>query len=152
MRSLRFLTATMLVTCGALAASAQSLDLSWHTIDSGGATFSAGGGFELGGTVGQAEAGPGASGMTGGGFTLVGGFWPGAAGGACAGFQTCDANCDGVVDFFDIDPFVLALLDPAAYAAGHPGCNTLCVNDVNHDGVVDFFDIDPFVVCVLGAP
>lgn len=55
-----------------------------------------------------------------------------------------DTNCDGNIDFFDIDPFVLALFDPAAYAVAFPNC-TLASADVNDDGSVDFFDIDPFV-------
>ena len=55
-----------------------------------------------------------------------------------------DLNCDGEVDAFDIDPFVLALTDPAGYAAAYPDCN---INnaDTNGDCVVNAFDIDPFV-------
>ncbi len=55
-----------------------------------------------------------------------------------------DLNCDGVVNFSDINPFVLALTDPAGYAAAFPGCNLLNA-DINGDGVVDFSDINPFV-------
>lgn len=55
-----------------------------------------------------------------------------------------DANCDGNVDFFDIDPFVTALLTPEAYQAAYPSCN-IGSADVNADGAVDFFDIDPFL-------
>src|SRR5262245_43543701 len=51
------------------------LDLSWNTVDGGGRTFSTGGGFELGATIGQPDAG---APMTGGNFVLAGGFWPGA--------------------------------------------------------------------------
>ncbi|MGE0481465.1 MAG: hypothetical protein AB7Q17_13435 [Phycisphaerae bacterium] len=60
-----------------------------------------------------------------------------------------DMNCDGVVNNFDIDPFVLALTDPAAYAAAFPDCD---INnaDVNDDGDVNNFDIDPFVVLLTG--
>ncbi len=61
-----------------------------------------------------------------------------------------DMNCDGSVDFFDIDPFLEALFDPAGYAAAFPGCNILN-GDLNSDGLVNFFDIDPFVACVFGA-
>ena len=46
--------------------------LTWSTID-GGATFSTGGGYILGGTVGQADAGRAA----GAGMTWNGGFWAG---------------------------------------------------------------------------
>jgi len=55
-----------------------------------------------------------------------------------------DLNCDGVVNNFDIDPFVLALTDPAGYAKQFPNCDRMLA-DVNGDGVVDNFDIDPFV-------
>jgi len=55
-----------------------------------------------------------------------------------------DLNCDGVVNNFDIDPFVLALTDPAGYKAKYPNCDIMN-GDCNGDGVVDNFDIDPFV-------
>lgn len=68
-----------------------------------------------------------------------------------------DANCDGVVDFFDIDPFVAALTGEAAwyefYRDTHGGSCPPCgylSNDANSDGAVDFFDIDPFVVLLVG--
>jgi hypothetical protein len=60
-----------------------------------------------------------------------------------------DANCDGRLDFFDIDPFVLALFDLPAYQAAFPACAGNA--DVNGDGGVNFFDIDPFVQCVMGG-
>ncbi|MEW6251408.1 MAG: hypothetical protein AB1716_12230 [Planctomycetota bacterium] len=48
-----------------------------------------------------------------------------------------DCNCDGVVDFGDINPFVTVL-------SGGTPCNfDNC--DVNGDGVIDFGDINPFV-------
>ncbi len=55
-----------------------------------------------------------------------------------------DLNCDGNVDFGDINPFVLALTNPAGYAAQYPNCDRLNA-DINGDGVVDFGDINPFV-------
>jgi len=55
-----------------------------------------------------------------------------------------DLNCDGVVNNFDIDPFTLALTNPAGYAAAYPNCDRMLA-DCNHDGVVNNFDIDPFV-------
>jgi hypothetical protein len=51
-----------------------SYDLSWNTLDSGG-TFSNGGPYVLGGTMGQVDAGV----LAGGSFTLRGGFWKGGA-------------------------------------------------------------------------
>ncbi|MEW6249549.1 MAG: hypothetical protein AB1716_02800 [Planctomycetota bacterium] len=55
-----------------------------------------------------------------------------------------DLNCDGVVNFDDINPFVLALSDPAGYQAAYPTCNIL-TGDCNGDGLVNFDDINPFV-------
>jgi hypothetical protein len=59
-------------------------------------------------------------------------------------FQPGDLNCDHVVDFGDINAFVLALTDAAGYAAAHPDCN-IQLADINGDGVVDFADINPFI-------
>jgi len=59
-----------------------------------------------------------------------------------------DANCDGELTFADIDPFVLALSDRAAWEAAY-GCDYLAANDVNGDGEVTFTDFDPFVACLL---
>ena len=53
-----------------------------------------------------------------------------------------DMNCDGLIDFSDIDVFVAIL-------SGGTPCNAYNA-DVNGDGVVDFGDIDPFVA-VLSA-
>jgi len=55
-----------------------------------------------------------------------------------------DLNCDEVTNNFDIDPFVLALTDPAGYAKAYPNCDRQRA-DINGDGAVDNFDIDPFV-------
>ena len=46
---------------------------SWWTVDGGGGTFSTGGAYTLGGTIGQPDAGL----LTGGPYTLGGGFWAG---------------------------------------------------------------------------
>lgn len=59
-------------------------------------------------------------------------------------FVAGDMNCDGVINNFDIDPFVLALTDPAGYEAQYPDCE-IALGDINGDGVVNNFDIDPFV-------
>ncbi|MBL8880294.1 MAG: hypothetical protein JNG88_14365 [Phycisphaerales bacterium] len=55
-----------------------------------------------------------------------------------------DLNCDGIVNNFDIDPFVLALVAPDQYEAAFPNCDRTAA-DANGDGSVDNFDIDPFV-------
>ena len=56
-----------------------------------------------------------------------------------------DLNCDTLVDFGDINPFVLALTNPAGYAAAFPNCNIIN-GDINQDGQVNFGDINPFVL------
>lgn len=61
-----------------------------------------------------------------------------------------DLNCDGHHSNFDIDSFVLALTDPAGYAAQHPGCDIMLA-DMNGDGVVNNFDIAPFVALITGG-
>ena len=60
-----------------------------------------------------------------------------------------DLNCDGVVDAYDIDPFVVALVDPTAYASAFPDCYREA-GDCNADDAVNVFDIDPFVEVLLG--
>lgn len=61
-----------------------------------------------------------------------------------------DMNCDGTVNNFDIDPFVLALTDADAYALQFPDCDA-SNGDVNGDGVLNNFDIDPFVACLTSG-
>jgi len=51
-------------------------DLSWSTIDGGGITYSSGGDFTVGGTIGQPDAGV----LSNGAFSVSGGFWFGGAG------------------------------------------------------------------------
>ncbi len=63
----------------------------------------------------------------------------------CAG----DTNCDTVVNFADVDPFVEALYGESRWNQAHPGCPWLSA-DCNHDGRVTFADIDPFVA-LLGT-
>ncbi|WP_298403176.1 hypothetical protein [uncultured Chloroflexus sp.] len=66
---------TVSVTPLAHAQAGAGYDLTWSTIDSGGATFSTGGGYTLGGTIGQPDGGV----LSGGGYTLAGGFWGGVS-------------------------------------------------------------------------
>lgn len=63
---------------------------------------------------------------------------------------TGDMNCDGVVDYADIDPFVAALGcpdgDPGCWPpAGIPAECPWLNADCNEDGAVSYADIDPFV-------
>lgn len=55
-----------------------------------------------------------------------------------------DLNCDGTVDFADINPFVAALGGEDAYEAAYPDCDWSRA-DCNQDGTVDFADINAFV-------
>ncbi|TWT40447.1 Microbial collagenase precursor [Phycisphaerae bacterium RAS1] len=60
-----------------------------------------------------------------------------------------DLNCDGSVDILDINAFVLAVGDAAAYAAAYPQCD-ITAGDVNADGAVDILDINPFTALLSG--
>ncbi len=126
--------------------SAQDIAIDWWTLDSGGSLHSTGADFELSGTIGQPDAGVV---MTGGDYELTGGFWA-APMESASPYYVADLNCDGLLDFFDLDPFVLAITDPAGYVSAYPGCD-LMLADCNGDGVVDFFDIDAFVELVVGG-
>jgi N-acetylneuraminic acid mutarotase len=59
-----------------------------------------------------------------------------------------DLNCDGECNGLDIQPFVIALLDPDTYAAMYAGCH-IALADVNADGNIDLADTAPFVERVL---
>ncbi len=54
-----------------------------------------------------------------------------------------DLNCDCRIDAFDIEPFIVALVDPAGYVQSYPSCSR-DLADLNNDGRVDVFDIEPF--------
>lgn len=60
-----------------------------------------------------------------------------------------DANCDGVIDFLDIDAFIEALSYPGGQ--GWPNACSWIHSDVDGDDNVTFFDIDPFIE-MLGLP
>jgi len=63
----------LMLSLTAWVAAQEGYELSWWTADGGGQTFSTGGGYSLGGTTGQPDAGV----MSGPGYTLAGGFWSG---------------------------------------------------------------------------
>ncbi len=67
------LLAILLLLLAGVALASGTYELPWFTVDGGGGQ-SAGGGFTLVGTAGQADAGV----LSGGTYTLAGGFWPGA--------------------------------------------------------------------------
>ncbi len=63
-----------------------------------------------------------------------------------------DLNCDGSVDFGDINPFVLALSSgETTYYNAYPDCHYYN-GDINTDGDVGFGDINPFVSVLSGSP
>lgn len=55
-----------------------------------------------------------------------------------------DTNCDSVISYGDINPFVVALSGQSAYEAAYPQCHYLNA-DCNLDGFVTYGDINPFV-------
>jgi hypothetical protein len=77
----------------ALAQSGGGNELTWSTIDSGGVVWSAGGYFELSGTIGQPDAGPPVDTgvLASGDIMVTGGFW----------FEIPVGDCDGDVDLRD---------------------------------------------------
>ena len=66
----------------------------------------------------------------------------------CESALTGDLNCDQAVNEEDIPPFVLALIDPGAYAAEFPDCDADRA-DGNADGAIDGRDIAAFVEALL---
>ena len=59
-------------------------------------------------------------------------------------YDAGDLNCDCSMDAFDIEPFVVALVEPDEYAGRYPGCD-INLADINGDGAIDAFDIEPFL-------
>jgi predicted outer membrane repeat protein len=67
-----------------------------------------------------------------------------------ASHRVGDLNCDGAVDFADINPFVLFLSDFGGWQATFPGCDPR-IGDINGDGTYgegSFGDINPFVALI----
>jgi hypothetical protein len=78
-----------------------------------------------------------------------------AASNPCGAFLRGDADGSGAINNFDIDPFVLAVSNPAAYIAAYCGGSAqchVCRCDIDGDNSVNNFDIDPFVNCLNNAP
>lgn len=61
-----------------------------------------------------------------------------------------DLNCDGEVNFGDINPFVLILTDLIEWEAAYPTCPSLN-GDISGNGAVGFEDINPFVQLLAGG-
>ena len=132
----------------AATALADEFSLDWYSIDGGGDMWTAAGGFELSGTIGQPDAGVV---MTGGEYELTGGFWAiGGAPAVCVG----DLNCDGTINFGDINPFVSHLSNYPQWQQIFPGCPGQN-GDINGDGTYgtgSFADINPFVALMVQSP
>jgi hypothetical protein len=153
---LRRTTAILIVVGTGDGAVMGQLAIPWFTIANGGAT-SADGGYELSGTIGQADA-TAAGALTGGGYALTDGFWA-VTGPACTTFAPADFDQDCDVDLNDFQLFTAC-----AMGAGVPynpvslpaGC-TLAVNgvilaaDFDSDGDVDHDDFGTFQLCYSGA-
>lgn len=111
-------------------------DLSWSTIDAGGAMEMSGGSFTLSGSIGQFDAGAGASGA----FLLDAGFWALPAG-STVGCNPADlAEPFGSLDFTDVVAFLTAFgaMEPAADLAPP-------------FGVFDFSDVVSFLSAFGGG-
>lgn len=113
-------------------AAAVDYDLSWHTIDGGGAMRTTGGPFELSATIGQPDAG----GLSGGRFEITGGFWFGIVPGDCTE--------DGGVTRFDQGRFQDCATGPGV-VQGHADCYCL---DFDGDGDIDLADVAEFQLSV----
>jgi hypothetical protein len=62
-----------------------------------------------------------------------------------------DLNCDGAVNFGDINPFVQYLSNFAAWQAAFPNCPAIN-GDINGDGIYPSFgDINPFVALLTSG-
>ncbi len=101
----------------------QELMMSRWTVDGGGVMHSAGGEYEVSGTIGQADAGT----LAGGPFELSGGFW--------FALTPADCNDDGTANLLDHQSFEQCLSGPAG---GVPaGCACF---DVDGSGTIDLRD------------
>lgn len=79
----------------------------------------------------------------------------GAENPACQPYIRGDLDGSGLINGFDIDPFVLMLTRPDEYQRwrcdGSIDC-VLCRGDLNLDGAVNNFDIDAFILCLRYNP
>lgn len=97
----RFLCVMMLAVMGLCVSSARGqLAMEWYTIDGGGQTNSVNGSMELGGTIGQPDAGAMGDNTT----VLYGGFWVSELLPAPC---PADYNNDGGIDGSDVEAFYI---------------------------------------------
>ena len=69
----------------------------------------------------------------------------------CSGQERGDTNGDGSINSLDIDPFVVAVSNPAQYNVNYAPLLWECTGDINCDGSMNSLDIDPFVECLSGS-
>ncbi|MEK6676636.1 MAG: hypothetical protein AABZ47_13410 [Planctomycetota bacterium] len=122
----------------AVAQSGGDYDLTWNTVDSGGQMFSEGSGYELGGTVGQSDAGF----LTGGVYELTGGFWAAH----CIPGVYADLDYTDLVDVDDLIILLNGFIDPVTYPDGdiYP-CGV-------GDGIIDVDDLIALLEAFAGVP
>jgi hypothetical protein len=120
-----FMTLAALTIATFAPAVADDFAIDWWTIDGGGEMFTAGGDFELSGTVGQPDASELV--MTGGDFELAGGFWWGTC------FLLGDLDHNGSVNISDLAQLLgnYGTTSGATYEDG----------DLDFDGDVDLSDL-----------
>jgi hypothetical protein len=121
--------------CGVATVPGRGFDADWWSADGGGAMWSTGGSFELGGTIGQPDAGGVA--MSGGTFELIGGFWT-----VPPCWCMSDLNNDGSRDARDVQGFADCMLGG--------GVNCACA-DMDRSGLLDMTDTSAFVSGLLAG-
>lgn len=114
------------------------LEVTWYTVDGGGAMNATGGVYTLSGTIGQPDAGL----LAGGSHSLVGGFW---GVGACYGVIPVDFDLDCDVDFADLTYLDDCAAGPAAMIA--PACSNA---DLDNDGDTDQVEFAIWQRCYSG--
>ncbi len=62
-----------------------------------------------------------------------------------------DLNGDALVNTEDINPFILALVDAAAFTAAFPHVDRFAAGDLSGDGLVNVEDINPFILALTGG-
>lgn len=127
---------TLVAPAGLISAKlmAEPYEITRSTIDGGGVMNSAGGSFELSGTIGQPDAGL----MAGGDFELSGGFW----------FQVAPTDCneDGTADLLDQSSLIDCITGPNVVVSSKCACF-----DVNQDQSVDLRDFANAQVLFSGS-
>lgn len=129
---------------------ADDFEIGWWTVDGGGHMWSTGGGFSLGGTIGQPDANPGP--LTSEALSLVGGFWAVILP-LCTSFAPVDFDQDCDVDADDFTKFDACFTGPAILGPPPSGCTAERFNtvDFDDDGDVDQSDFSVFQRCYGGS-